>query len=84
MNYKPTRKPYELQTRHPNYKCYLPYDCTYDTITQRIRTMTMPHPMWSECHQLPLDLDPQTIGKLTQSTEHSSAEIYGAYKRVDK
>jgi hypothetical protein len=52
--------------------------------TLRVPTMTMPHPMWSESHQLPLDLDLHTIGKLTQSTKHSSAEIYGAYKWVDK
>ena len=48
--------------------------------------MTIHYSTWSKYLDLPLDLDPQTIGKLIQSTEHStlSAQTYGAYKQVDK
>jgi hypothetical protein len=32
-----------------------------------------------------MDLNPQTIGRLTQSSEHlTNADTYGAYKRVDQ
>ena len=48
--------------------------------------MTMHYSTWGKYLNLPLDLDPLTIGNLTQSNEHStqSAQINEAYKRFDK
>jgi hypothetical protein len=44
--------------------------------------MTIHYSTWSKYLDLPLDLDPQTIGKLTQSAEHSTqcVQTYGAYE----